>query len=200
MIANNPGGVLNPLITSTTVALASLDATLTNETGKLGTQKAMTQAKQTFRAALDSDIAKVHGDFVASYGRDSVEVTDAFPEGRNIFNTCDDSALENKLQALAGKVNTYAALLKPSTVSLTGSLVSIWIALYAAAATGRANFTASADARRAALRVLKLQLFKNLLELAGLFPNDEEKAMLYCPQQYLEDPQQPTPPPVPPTP
>ena len=101
MIANNPGGVLNPLITSTTVALASLDATLTNETGKLGTQKAMTQAKQTFRAAL---------------------------------------------------------------------------------------------------RVLKLQLFKNLLELAGLFPNDEEKAMLYCPQQYLEDPQQPTPPPVPPTP
>lgn len=206
MIANNPGGVLNTFITSTTTALAVLDGTLTDETSKLGIQKARTQAKVTFRDTLDEAVAKIHGDFVASFGRDSTEVTEAFPEGRSIFDTCDDSLLENKLGALNTAVTTYSGALKPTTVGLSGSLLSIWIALYAAAGTGRGNKAASSDARRAAVKGLKKQCFKNLLGLAMQSADETEtvavqKADIYCPQHLLEDPQgsgpSPTPPPTP---
>jgi hypothetical protein len=201
-IANNPGAIFNTIITATTTKLNALDATLTDETGKLGIQKAKTLAKTTFRDGLPKDIAKIHGDFVASFGPDSPEVTDAFPEGREIFHTADDSLLENKLQALNGKVTTYAASLKPAIVTLAGNLVSIWIALYAAATTGRAGRETSAEARRAALLAMKDQLFTNLLTIANQFHNQEDKAALYCPQHFLEDPAPvPTPTPTPtPTP
>jgi hypothetical protein len=202
MIANNPGAVFNTIITATSTKLDALDATLTEETGKLGIQKAKTLAKDTFREGLHKDIAKIHGDFVASFGPDSPEVTEAFPEGQSVFANCDDSLLENKLDALNATVTTYSASLKPATVALAGSLLSIWIALYAAATTGRAGRETSAGARRVAALALKDQLFTNLLTIANQFHNDEAKADLYCPQHFLEDPVPvPTPTPTPtPTP
>lgn len=101
-------------------------------------------------------------------------------------------------------MTAHAADLKPANVSLAGGLLSIWIAVYSSATTGRAATAATAAQRRASLIALKDQLFDNLLTLAKMFKNDEDKADLYCPQHLLEDVKQtpapvllsPTPPPV----
>lgn len=47
---------------------------------------------------------------------------------------------------------------------------------------------AAADALRKATADLRLQLFKKRLALAAAFPNQPEKAKLYCPQNLLEGP------------
>lgn len=205
MIANPAGGTLNPLITGTTTRLNTLGGLLTDETSKLGVQLAKTLAKDTFRKNLTASIQRIHGDFVASFGADSEQVLEAFPGGRDVFNSCADTELETHIGALAGKVTTYTASLKPATVTLTGGLLSIWISVYSSATSGRATKDATAENRRTALLALKDQLFDNLLTLAKTFKNQEDKADLYCPQHYLEDPVSapapaPAPTPAPPAP
>lgn len=187
MVANNPGALLNTRINATTVALTALDGTITNEHTKLALQKARTLAKEAFRSALGENIARIHGAVVAAFGLDSPVLMECFPGGRERFGDCADSALENHLQQLIACLTPHAASVGQIHLDNASGLLSTWTALYAAAASARGVRNNSAAARRAASDNLRKELFLNLLALSAAFPNQLDKAALYCPQHLLED-------------
>jgi hypothetical protein len=217
MTADTVGGQLNGEIAATATALAQLDAQVTNETVKLGIQKARTAAKEAFRAALPNEISKLHAAVVMKIGQNSPDLPLYFPEGRDVFGHCNDSLLENKLgalhNALMNQENADPGYFQPETLLLSQELNTTWTALFGAASAGRAGYQDTADERRAKATALKTQLFKNLLKIASLYagqvhtdgrPLSEVRIEFYCPQHLLEDhpPLEPegTPPPPPPTP
>ncbi len=122
-----------------------------------------------------------------SCGVNSVPLLECFPHGREIFGDCVDSALENHLQQLSACLTPRSAQVGVQHVNDLSGLLSTWIGLYASAASARGVRNNSADARRAASDALRLELFKNLLTLALSFPNQLDKAALYCPQHLLMD-------------
>lgn len=160
----------NQRIDATTVALAALDSTLTSEHTKLAIQKGATLAKDTFREALPAKIARIQGAVVAAFGLGSPVFMECFPHGREIFGDCTDAAQVGQIH-----------------IDNVGGLVSTWTGLFAAASSARGVRNSSAAARRAATDGLRNELFLNLLALATAFPNQEEKAALYCPQHLSED-------------
>lgn len=187
MVANNPGAQFNTRVNQTTVALAALESTVTTEKTKLALQKGKTLAKDSFRRALPGHVARIHGAAVAAFGLHSPPLMECFPLGREVFGDCNDSALENHLQQLITCLTPHAALVGQSQLDNAAGLLSTWTALYANAATARGVTNFSAEARRAASGNLRLELFKNLLALATAFPDQQDKAALYCPQHLLED-------------
>jgi len=187
MVANNPGALLNTRINATTVSLTALDGTLTNEHTKLAIQKGATLAKNAFREVLPANIARIHGAAVAAFGTNSPQLMECFPHGREIFGDCTDGALENHIQQWKNCLTPLAAAVGQAHIDNLGGLLSTWTALYAAASTARGVRNGSAEARRDAGATLRNELFLNLLALAAAFPNQEDKAALYCPQHLLED-------------
>lgn len=187
MTSNNPGGQLDGAIATTDTLLTELGGSVTDETVQLGVQKARTKAKETFRAGLSNELSKLHGAALAKYGRKGAAMLEIFPGGLDAFNISSDDSLGKKLDALAVALGNRTADLgtEPKTQAL--ALAAAWEGIYGAATTGKAGKGAAADERRAAGKALRGQLFKNLLTLAGMFPNQREKADLYCPQHLLED-------------
>lgn len=187
MVANNPGALLNVRINATSVALTALETTLTNEHTKLALQKGATFAKDIFRKALPANIARIHGATVAAFGVNSPQLLECFPLGREIFGDCVDSALENHLQQLSACLTPRSAQVGVQHINDLSGLLSTWIGLFASAASARGVRNNSAESRRAAMDALRLELFKNLLTLALSFPDELDKAALYCPQHLLMD-------------
>jgi hypothetical protein len=186
LIANNPAGQFDALIAATDTVLGALGGTVTDETVKLGIQKARTQAKEHFRAALSNDLSKVHGAALAKYGRKGATMLEIFPGGLDAFRTATDDTLAKKLDALAEAVGQHPEM-GADAKTQAEALAATWEGLYGAAKTGKAGSGSAADQRRAASRALRLQLFRNLLALAAAFPGQREKASLYCPQHLLEN-------------
>ncbi len=187
MVANNPGALLNVRITATTTVLTTLDTSMSDNDIKLALRKAKVQAKDAFRAALGDNITRIHAGVVAAFGPVAPQLTECFPQGRGIFGSCPDDQLDDKLQQLLTCLTPMAAQVGQIHVDNVGGLLSTWIALLAAVDTASANKTTVESARRNARGALQLELFKNLLTLAVSFPNDLEKAGLYCPQHLLEE-------------
>ena len=203
MVANNPGALLNTRITATTTALAGVESGVTDTATKDALRKGKTQVKESFREALPENIRKIHGAVVAAFGDPSPELTDCFPEGRNVFNKCRDEELNNKLGQLLACITPKAAQVGATAVSNTAGLLSTWTSIYAAQDVAMAQRTSTAESRDTAKANLQLQLFLNVLALAAAFPDQPDKCDVYCPQQYLHNPEatDDTPlPPLPPTP
>jgi len=194
MNANNPGALLNGRITATNVALVALESVVSDAGLRLAIQKAKTEGKVAFRDALPANIARIHAAVVAAFGPNAPEVTECFPEGRSVFNACRDEQLNNKLEILVAALVPKAAAVGQLHVNNAGGLLSAWTATHAAQGTAMATSGATDASRNAARAVLRLELFKNVLTLALNFPDDLAKADLYCPQQYLRNAQQPSPP------
>jgi hypothetical protein len=188
LVAGNAGAQFNQRITATTTALAGLDVKMQDNDVKLALRMARVQAKDTFRAVLPGNIAKVHAGVVAAFGEDSPVLTECFPQGRSVFGDCPDGQLDDKLGQLLACLTPLAAQVGQIHVDNVGGLLSTWIALAASVDTAEANKNFVENARRSAREVLQLELFKNLLTLALAFPNDMDKANMYCPQYLLEEP------------
>jgi hypothetical protein len=181
------GAILEMMLPHRAIARFLLEATLTNEHTQLAVQKGATFAKSTFRRTLPAKIARIHGATVASFGLNSPQLLECFPLGREIFGDCVDGALENHLQQLSACLTPHSAQVGAQHVNDLGGLLSTWIGLFASAASARGVRNNSAEARRAASDALRLELFKNLLTLALSFPDQLDKAALYCPQHLLMD-------------
>lgn len=196
MIANNPGALFNARITATTTALAVVESCTTDDLTKLGLRKARKMAKDTFRAALPVNIAKIHAAVVAKYGPNAPEVTEVFPQGRGIFNQCTDDLVENHLQTMLNGVTAHQADLGAPVVGDAAGLLSTWLAIYGASESSTAAKTTTQEGKKAARLALQLELYKNLLTIGLNFPRQPEKLALYMQQSLLED--HPAAPPVPP--
>ncbi len=199
MVANNPGAALNARITATTTALSAVESGVTDVGTKAAIQKSKTEIKNTYREVLPENIRKIHAAVVAVYGDPSPELTECFPEGRAIFAKCRDEQLNNKLSQLLAALTPKEAQVGETAVSNAAGLLSTWIAIYAAQGEAVAQRESTAGSRDAAKAALQLQLYLNVLELAKMFPDQPDKCDLYCPQQYLHNPEateeeEPTPP------
>ncbi len=194
MVANNPAGALTPRINATTVALNALESGVTDEMTKLAIQKARTDAKVAFKASLPTVIAKIHGAVVAAFGPNAPQVTECFPQGRSIFSSCREEQLNNHLQQLLNCITPKQAQVGATAVGEAAAALSSWTVLYVAQGEAKAVKLQSDEARDAARGALRLELFKNVLTLALMFPDDTGKCDLYCPQHLLRNAQQPQPP------
>jgi hypothetical protein len=189
MVLNNPGTLFDQRITATTTALSGLNSMMSDNESKLGLRMTQVHAKEAFRQALPENLLRIQSAIIAAFGPDSPEAFSCFPKGRTPFITCKHERLDEKLEALLNSLTPLAGQVGIAHVSNVSGLRSTWIALTAALKTASVGKSSSESARRDARAALQLELFKNLLALAAAFPNDIEKAKLYCPQHLLENPE-----------
>jgi hypothetical protein len=189
-VTNNPGGFLTSRITGLTAALANCDAAITDDGVKLGLRKGRKLAKETFRAALPEAMTKIHAGVVAKFGPNAPEVQDCFPHGRKVFNECRDDLLENEIGIVFAAVTAKLAALGQALVDETGSVLSIWLALYAASELSSGAKKATQLTQKAAKEALAHELFKVLLTVARqtLEPGAQPKIEDYFDQSLFQNP------------
>ena len=189
IVSHNTGlleGHFTDRIPLTRAAITAAEAVVTDGKVKIALQKARTEAKETFLAALPANVAKVYGAVLAAFGPDAPEMTECFPLGRGVFSKCPDEQVNNHLEQLQTAVTAQAAALPAATVTLAGGLVSGWAGVYRAAGAAKDATGVTAAARDAALQTLRVELFKNIMTCGLYYPDDTDKAALLFPQHLLE--------------
>ena len=187
MSANNPGGELTARITATTSAYGLVEDCFTDDQTRLGIRKARKKAKRAYRRqTIRPAIARIEAGLVAAYGGSSTVLLEALPKGRDIFNTCRDDVVEIHLQTLHTVVTAHAADLPPAIVTLADTIQNDWAAIHAASESSTGAKTATEESWRQARENLQIELFHNLLQVAGMFPGQPEKLHLYMQQHLLE--------------
>jgi hypothetical protein len=189
IVAHNTGileGHFTDRVTPTRAAITAAEAVVTDINVKLALQKARTEAKENFVAALPANVAKVYGAVLAVFGPNAPEMTEFFPLGRTVFSQCANEQLNNHLEQLAAAVTAHAAALPAATATLASGLVTGWAAVYSAAGAAKDAKGVSALARDAAIQALRVELFKNIMTCGLYFPDDTDKAELLFPQYLLE--------------
>jgi hypothetical protein len=201
MVASNGNGALSTLITQTTNLSSTFAATMSDKLVLLGVQKARVQAKEIFRANLADELSKLYGAVTAKYGKKGSKTAEIFPGGLSLYGDCADSQLGPNLAALHDAMNANIADLSSTPVNRASELKTQWASIFSEASTGKAQHDSGIMTVRNAAKALRAQLGRNLHECAILFPEDEAKAALLFPQQYLENhPQTPGEPDPQPTP
>ncbi|HCN31498.1 MAG TPA: hypothetical protein DIT64_22915 [Verrucomicrobiales bacterium] len=203
MSANNAGGELTARITATASALGLVQDHLTDDTGALGIRKARKQAKDDFRQNnIPGEVKRIEAGFISAFPAGSPVIQEALPHGRSVFNTCTDDTVESHLETLANAATTHSASLAPAIVTLAGTLLTEWVAIYEASEDSTGEKTTTQESLRAARENLQLMLFLNLNKLGEMFPRQPEKLSLYMQEHLLrdpaspEEPEEPEPPPV----
>ena len=76
--------------------------------------------------------------------------------------------------------------LPPAIVTLAETIQNVWAAIHAASESSTGAKTATEESWRQARENLQIELFHNLLQVAGMFPGQPEKLHLYMQQHLLE--------------
>ena len=187
MTGQNPGNVLDASIAATGNLLTALDASISNETVRSGVQAATVRAKNDFRAALPNELSKPYGTTLSKYGKKGAKMLEIWPGGLSAYGDSSDGGLDGLLTALQAALFNNKTDLGPDPATQVQALAAQWEAVYGTANTNKGQNLSAADTRRLAVKTLRLQLFKNLLQLAALFPNQRDKADYYHPQHLLEN-------------
>lgn len=132
--------------------------------------------KDAFRESLRGHLAKVHEKVVGQYGPDAPDVADIFPQGRSIFHTATDDRLTQYLATLANGVSALVAELGAPLETEGEGILAEWEAIYAQSESAGGATTTTQAAKRTAREALQLELFRNLLALAGMFPRQGGEA------------------------
>lgn len=185
--ADNPGGVHDARIAATTAAYSVVESCFDEDLANLGTRKARKTAKRLYRESLRGGTERVEIALKAAFGPDAAEVQQAFPSGRNVFNTCTDDLVNNHLAVMNGVVTANAASLAPASVTFSAGLVSGWAAIYAQSESASAEKNYSETEKRAARLELQLQLYLNLAHLMATYPRQPGKLEQYMKQHLLDD-------------
>jgi hypothetical protein len=189
LASNNAGNQFTSRITATATALAAVNAAFSDDQTKLAQRKGRKLAKDNFRKALPSSVAKLHASVVAKYGPKAVEVLTCFPLGRGVFNTVADDQLSNQLQTLIVGLTSLQSALGASVVTDATALLTGWTAVYAGSENATGAKTTTQATKKAAREALQLELFKNLMTLALAFPRQPEVVDTYMRQALLEGPE-----------
>ena len=177
---------LGPRITATSDVLDLVASVMTDEMTKVAMQKSRTASKVTFRQALPGHITQIHGSVVAAFGADAPELLQCFPQGRTIFSTSTDEALGKRLGQLVTSITPLSAAVGSTHVTAATGLATTWDTLYGAQGDAKGATSVSAETRAAAMKSLKLELFKNLLTIILNDPEDPDRIDLLCPYNLLE--------------
>lgn len=187
MIANNPGAILNLRINATTTALTGFTQSLTSDEAKRGARKARKQTKDAFRTSLPTQMAKIYAAVVAKFGPGSPELSECFPQGRSVFASCSDDALESHLRVVIQGITTHQSDVGASVLNDASGLLSTWLVVYAASESATGAKVSAQHGKNDARKALQLELFKNLLTLALNFPRQPEMAAVFIQQSLLEN-------------
>jgi hypothetical protein len=200
MTDNNTGGFLTARIAATTTVLSAFAGGSTSDQTKLAIQKALVEVKKNFRRDLPLDIQKVYGQVLGHYSAAGTEMTEIFPEGRTIFGKCKDTELAGKLGVMIAGVTAHQAQLGAPLVTQATAILTNWNAVYAASMGSQSDKGTTQQEMKVARENLCLQLFLNLLAIAGQFPGQEEMLDVYMKQHLLKNPEHSDDTPTPPTP
>ena len=150
-------------------------------------RKARNKLKDDYRAALPADVEKVHAAIVAKVGSGSAVLTECFPAGRTVFNTCKDDHLEANLQTVIDGATDNQAALGAQVVTDATALLAGWKAAYGTSKTAAGVKSSTILDKKTARANLQLELFQNLLTLAQAFPRQPEMCDVFMQQSYLHD-------------
>lgn len=168
-IANNPGAVFNTVINGLTVALATVASCASDDIVKLGLRKSAKEAKDTFRRVLPEHLGTIQAKVAGHYGLKALQVKQVFPNGRDIFNTCKDDAVDEHLSAvIAGLTPIVGPMGAVGTAALSeaSGLLSNWLALYAASESSTGAKTSTEKEKRKAKENLAAKLHVALMAVA----------------------------------
>ena len=141
---------------------------------------------QPFARMRPGEIMAVYGGLVAAVGANSPILTECFPQGRTVFTKCLEGEVDDHLQILVTGLGHHGTVVPPAVLAKAQSLLTTWTGIYEAASTAKGAQKTTSLSRKELRTVLEAELFKNLLMLAILFPDDEVKAAQYCPKHLLE--------------
>lgn len=187
MKANNSSGELTPRITATENSLNLVLERFTDDSTKKGLRKARKMVKDTFRKELPATMAKLAGAVSAKYGEGSPEYVECLPQGRNIFNTSTDDALESHIQTFINGVTAHQADLGAQVVTDATAVKTAWLAAYQPSEASSAAKSATQDEKKYARENLQLMLYLNLLKFCEMHYREPEKLATYMTQSLLED-------------
>lgn len=188
-------------VTATQTALNNVSDAFTDDESTLGLRKARKQAKNDYRAALIPRVGAIALTVQAKFGEGAAEFVECFPHGRSVFSTCSDDEVVNNLDILIAGVTAHTPPLAAQVVTDATAIKTGWTAVFAPSETAGGAKTTTIAAKNTARAALQLELFKNLIVLAQLFPRQPEQLDLYMQQTLLQPhTQTPATPPTPPAP
>jgi len=202
----NPQPALTARVAPTTAALAGVSSAFSDDETKLAVRKVQVQAKQDYRDALPAAVGKIAVAVEAKYGEGSLPFKQCFPHGRRIFSSCTEEEVENNLEILINGVTALQPALGAQVLTDATALKTAWAAVLTPSNEATGDKTNTIAVKKTARAALQLELFKNLLALAQLFPRQPEQLDLYMQQSLLEPHTQspatpaPSPTPTPPGP
>jgi hypothetical protein len=185
MIAN-PLPALAARVTATQTALGGVSGAFTDDESMLGLRKARKQAKNDYRTALIPRVGAIAIKVQAQFGEGSAEFVECFPHGRTIFSNCPDDEVANNLDILVAGVTAHTPPLAAQIVTDATAIKTGWTAVFSPSESAGGAKTTTIAAKNAARAALQLELFKNLLALATLYPRQPEQLDLYMQQTLLQ--------------
>jgi len=182
----NPLPGLAARANATQTALGNVSAAFTDDETTLGLRKARKQAKNDYRTALIPRVGAVALQVQAKFGEGGAEFVECFPHGRTIFTTCTDDEVVNNLDILIAGVTAHTPPLDAQVLTDATAIKTGWSAVYTPSESAGGAKTTTIAAKKTARAALQLELFKNLLTLAQLFPRQPEQLDLYMQQSLLQ--------------
>jgi len=182
----NPLPGLAARANATQTALGGVSAAFTDDECTLGLRKARKQAKKNYRTWLIPRVGAVALQVQAKFGEGGAEFVECFPHGRTVFTTCTDDEVANNLDVLIAGVTAHTPPLDAQVLTDATAIKTGWSAVYTPSESATGAKTTTIAAKNTARAALQLELFKNLLALAQLFPRQPEQLDLYMQQSLLE--------------
>ena len=202
----NPLPALAARVIATQTALGGVSGAFTDDESTLGLRKARKKAKDDYRKALLPRVGAIAIKVQAQFGEGSAEFVECFPHGRSVFSACSDDEVVNNLDVLIAGVTAHTPPLAAQIETDATAIKTGWTAVFTPSESAGGAKTTTQAAKHAARYALQLELFKNLLALATLYPRQPEQLELYMQQTLLQPHTQspatpaPSPAPTPPGP
>ncbi len=165
--ARNGEGDWTLRIAATSTALQGLYAALSDDLSKQANRASRVQAKNEFRLTnITSEVNKILGAANFSFGKNSAEVRNLFPQGVSLFHNATDDGLTAHLNQLVESVTAYQAELGAPVVSMATDLRDAWVVIHAASEDSSAAKTMTVEEKNQARQVLQRELYITLLEVS----------------------------------
>ena len=187
LVTGNEEGAFTERIAATGAMLEAAQAGQVDAATRLAMQTARTQTKRAFRRWLTGELARIHAGVVSAYGPGSAALMACFPHGRRAFDRCQDVGLGALLRALAENVASHAPAAGSAVARRAQGLVSTWRALWGEQGEKRAEHQSSRYRLRGLRKALEVELYKNVLMLAGHYAEEPERARRFCPEEHLRN-------------
>jgi hypothetical protein len=193
LTANNPGNVLDAVITEVSGAFADFAACLGDEEALAAAREAANQARDNVRKGMSGPtgaVSRAANAVAGAFGKPSPDYTACFPLGIEGITKATNDQMEERLENLrAALVARQANVALPPHVTTITALKTQWVSLKTAAGTALGAESTQEDHRDACRVAITRALSRSALWLAWHFNGEPEKFALYCPVHLLKNAQ-----------